>query len=290
MHAIETVRLRLRPFRRDDAEVYYHTLMTDPDVQRYLPGGQPRPREQAEPQMVHFQDHWTQHGFGGWAVIHKADGALIGQCGLQYVAGRPEIELFYALAKPYWGRGLAPEAARAALRYGFEIMGFDRIVAVFAPENAASERVMIKLGMAHQGTLEAYNTVLPCYAITRQEFRPGDAPFTVEEYSLMPFQNLNEIESREVVPGIHGKFAHTDHMTVGHFRIEKGAILPEHAHPHEQITNMIEGQLEMTVGGETLVLTPGQVAVIPSNVTHSARALTECRVIDVFQPAREDYK
>jgi quercetin dioxygenase-like cupin family protein len=79
-------------------------------------------------------------------------------------------------------------------------------------------------------------------------------------------------------------------MSVAHVRIEEGAILPEHFHVHEQVTNMIEGQLEMTVNGDTKVCSGGDMVVIPSNVPHSARAITACKLIDVFQPVREDYK
>lgn len=106
----------------------------------------------------------------------------------------------------------------------------------------------------------------------------------------MPFMTLDAITAREIVPGFHGKFVHSDQMTVAHFRIEAGAALPEHAHPHEQVTNVIEGQLELTVGGETQVLSAGHVAVIPGHVSHSGRALTACYVIDVFHPARDDYR
>jgi RimJ/RimL family protein N-acetyltransferase len=181
MPEIETARLRLRLFTLGDAEAYYQALMCDPDVRRYLPGRQPLPRERAEPIMGRFRDHWDQHGFGGWAVIHKADDRLIGQCGLQYVPGAPDVEVFYGLAKAYWRQGFAPEAAHAALRYGFETLNFDRIVAVFVPDNRASERVMIKIGMTYQGIRHAYETDLPYYAITRAEFQPGDAPYALRD-------------------------------------------------------------------------------------------------------------
>lgn len=179
MHTIETARLLMRPFTLDDAGDYYHAIMSDPDVQRYLPGGQPIPRERAEPMLQHFLDHWTRHQFGAWAVILKADNKLIGQCGLQYVPERPEVEVFYAFAKACWGQGFAPEAARAALRFGFETLKLERIIALFAPDNKASERVMIKIGMESQGTLQAYNTELPCYAMKREQFFPGFMPYKV---------------------------------------------------------------------------------------------------------------
>jgi quercetin dioxygenase-like cupin family protein len=101
---------------------------------------------------------------------------------------------------------------------------------------------------------------------------------------------ISEIPQKDLVKGIKGRYFHTDSNTVGFVDIEKGAILPAHSHVHEQITQITEGQLEMIIDGETIVLEPGMITVIPSNVVHSAIALTDCRVTDTFYPVREDYK
>lgn len=106
----------------------------------------------------------------------------------------------------------------------------------------------------------------------------------------MGFLDLNRIESKEQMPGFSGKFVHTPTMTIAHWEIKAGSILPLHNHVHEQVVNMIEGELEMTIGGETRVMKPGQTYSIPSDVPHSGKALTDCKVIDVFTPAREDYQ
>lgn len=106
----------------------------------------------------------------------------------------------------------------------------------------------------------------------------------------MTFTSLSEIPSREIVSGFHGKLIHTDQVTVAHWDVEAGAVLPEHAHIHEQITMLLEGQFELTVAGETRRLDAGAVAVIASNVPHAGRALTSCRIVDVFQPPRDDYR
>ena len=177
MPEIETARLRLRPFTPDDLDEYYAAIRSDPDVMRYLPGGQPQPRERVEQVIRFFIDYWRDHNHGGFAIIHRAEGKLIGQCGLQIIPGQTDVELFYALAKPYWGRGYAAEAGHACLRFGFESAGLDRIFAMFVPDNTASERVMIKLGMKPVGLYAAYNTNLPCYAIARDDFQPGAAPY-----------------------------------------------------------------------------------------------------------------
>jgi quercetin dioxygenase-like cupin family protein len=97
------------------------------------------------------------------------------------------------------------------------------------------------------------------------------------------------VETTTVIPGFHGKFAHSENMTFVLWKIDAGAVLPPHSHAHEQVVHVYEGELEVTIGGETKVLRAGNVGVIPSNAVHSGRALTDCRVMDAFYPLREDY-
>ncbi|HOI81577.1 MAG: cupin domain-containing protein [Thermovirgaceae bacterium] len=106
----------------------------------------------------------------------------------------------------------------------------------------------------------------------------------------MEYTDTNSLVPKEVVKGVHGKFVHSPHMTMAWWHIEEGAMLPEHSHEHEQVVNVIEGTLEISSGGKKWTLGPGSVLAIPSGVPHLARGVTECRVIDAFYPAREDYK
>ena len=101
---------------------------------------------------------------------------------------------------------------------------------------------------------------------------------------------ISDIKNKELIDGITGKYFHTDNNTIGFIDIEKGAILPAHSHMHEQTTQVISGKLEMTIDGETQILEPGIITLIPSNVIHSAVALTDCKVTDIFFPVREDYR
>lgn len=103
-------------------------------------------------------------------------------------------------------------------------------------------------------------------------------------------QHLNDIPSRQTVPGFTGKMIHGAASTLAFWEIKKGSASPEHHHVHEQITYIMEGELEMTIGGVKYVMTPGCVQVIPSNTPHSAFALTDCRIFDTFAPARDDYR
>jgi len=106
----------------------------------------------------------------------------------------------------------------------------------------------------------------------------------------MSFQNLKDIKEREIVPGYRARFIHSENMTLAYWDVDPGAALPEHSHPHEQIANVLEGKFELTVAGESRILEPGQVAMIPSDIPHSGRAITACKLLDVFHPCRDDYK
>ena len=106
----------------------------------------------------------------------------------------------------------------------------------------------------------------------------------------MGYLKLKDLEEREIVPGFRAVFVHSENMTLAYWDVDPGASLPEHSHPHEQIANVLEGEFELTVDGEPRVLEPGMVAVIPGSVPHSGKALTPCRLLDAFHPAREDYR
>lgn len=101
---------------------------------------------------------------------------------------------------------------------------------------------------------------------------------------------VSTLDPRELVPGHHGRFIHSQHTTHVYWTIEEGAELPEHEHPHEQIVNMLEGTYELTVGGQKHVLAAGEVLVIPGGVPHGGRAHTDCKILDVFSPVREEYR
>lgn len=100
---------------------------------------------------------------------------------------------------------------------------------------------------------------------------------------------ITDVAAQEIVPGYRGRFIHSKTMTVAYWDIKAGHSLPTHSHVHEQIVNMLEGEFELTVDGKPLHLVPGDVVVLHANVEHSGRAITDCRILDAFQPVREDY-
>ena len=103
-------------------------------------------------------------------------------------------------------------------------------------------------------------------------------------------ENITSIKPKELVPGITGYYAHGEQISFGYVELIKGASIPMHHHVHEQVTFIIEGELDMIIGGERCLLKNGMYHVIKSNVPHAAIALTNCKVIDAFSPVREDYK
>ena len=105
----------------------------------------------------------------------------------------------------------------------------------------------------------------------------------------MAFIEIDTIERREILPGYTVRFVHTDSMTFAYWDVKAGSPLPEHSHHHEQVASVVEGTYELTVDGETKQLKAGEIAVIPSNVPHSGMAITDCKLMDVFCPVREDY-
>ena len=101
---------------------------------------------------------------------------------------------------------------------------------------------------------------------------------------------LSDVVSKEIMPGYHGKMIHTENMSLAFWEVEPGAVVPEHSHMHEQVMQVLEGKFEFTVGGITKVYEPNDLVVIPSHTPHGGRALTPCRLMDIFSPVREEYK
>ena len=101
---------------------------------------------------------------------------------------------------------------------------------------------------------------------------------------------LNELPSKEFFPGYHGKMIHTEQMTLAFWDVSAGAEVPEHSHHNEQVMQVLEGRFQFTLDGQTAEYQVGELVVIPAHAVHSGKALTDCRIMDVFSPAREDYK
>lgn len=167
MPEIETVRLKLRHFTPEDFDDLFR-LYSDPEVMKYL---SPRTREQTQASLCKHIQHWQEHNFGMWAVIDKQSSKIIGRCGLGFLENTGEVELGYVFDKSYWNMGLATEASKATLKYGFLEVKLERIVAIAKPENIASVRVIQKVGMKYEKNAHHYGVDVIYYAVSRGEWQ-----------------------------------------------------------------------------------------------------------------------
>jgi RimJ/RimL family protein N-acetyltransferase len=167
MTAVETDRLLLRPWRDEDG-VELQRLLSDPAVG----GGRNFPAERIARLAEGSVRQWRVSGFGPWAAIDKATGCWAGKIGLDELDDWPDanrIEMGFELHRAWSGRGLATEGALAALDFGFERHGLERIISVTAASHAAARRVMEKAGLTYQGTRCWLSPEVPVvwYAIDR---------------------------------------------------------------------------------------------------------------------------
>lgn len=104
------------------------------------------------------------------------------------------------------------------------------------------------------------------------------------------FRQFADIDTKEIAPGFFSKLIHTSTNTINFIEVKAGCSIQRHRHIHEQCSFAIEGRFEMTVNDIPQILDSGQFVIIPSNAWHSGIALTDCKLIDIFSPVREDYR
>ena len=165
---LETERLLLRRFTKRDVNAVF-AMRSDAEMMRFIRA--PQNRQESVNWLKLVSNLWETEKIGFCAVIENRSGALIGWCGLWRLNETGETEVGYAIAREFWGRGLATEAAGAFLAYGFETLKLDKIAAVAAAENTGSRRVMEKLGMSFDYTGTFYGRDLVHYSITREKFK-----------------------------------------------------------------------------------------------------------------------
>jgi RimJ/RimL family protein N-acetyltransferase len=175
---LRTPRLVLRGWREADI-VPLAAINGDAEVMRWIGDGTTRDLEQTRASVAALERQWEETGMGLFAVEVLAAAELAGVTGLAVPHFLPEImpaiEIAWRFGQPFWGQGIATEAARAALEFVFVDRGLDRIVAIVQVGNGASERVMQKLGMRleRQTTDPGSGRPVRVYAITRSEYLSG---------------------------------------------------------------------------------------------------------------------
>ncbi|MEP7060569.1 MAG: GNAT family N-acetyltransferase [Actinomycetota bacterium] len=184
---LETERLILRELTMDDLEAIAE-MYADQEVRRFFPEGTLTREETREELEWFIHVHYVRYGFGLWATVLKETGALIGRCGLlpwtivptvtpgitalepsdetPPEADHLEVEVAYLLARPYWGKGLATEAALAIVAHAFERLQLSRLICLFEPENLASANVARKIGMTYEKQVELDGEALPLHSMT----------------------------------------------------------------------------------------------------------------------------
>jgi quercetin dioxygenase-like cupin family protein len=105
----------------------------------------------------------------------------------------------------------------------------------------------------------------------------------------MPFVDTNALKVIERLPGWKGRYFHSQSMTFAHYEFSAGSRIHEHSHPEEEVYEVMEGELELTIDGKSEIAKPGRVAIVPANSRHSVRALTDGRLIVVDHPARPEF-
>ncbi|MFG0275674.1 MAG: GNAT family N-acetyltransferase [Phycisphaerales bacterium] len=145
----ETDRLRHRAFTPDDAPAFF-ALNSDPEVMRFTGETPVASLGDAAAAIASYPDFETV-GFGRWACVRKDTGAVIGFCGLKRLPDLHEVDIGYRLLPAHWGQGFATEACAACMRFGFERIGLERIIALVLPANTRSIRVLEKVGLRPEG-------------------------------------------------------------------------------------------------------------------------------------------
>lgn len=159
----ETERLRLRAATVDDAAALY-AMNSDPEVMRHT--GEPMPASVEDMvRLVRSYPDFERHGYGRWVCEWKATGEVIGFAGLKVLEDLGEVDVGYRLMRAWWGRGIATEAAAACVSFGFEVIGLERVIGLVMPQNAASVRVLEKIGMRFSGSIEYDGTACDRYVV-----------------------------------------------------------------------------------------------------------------------------
>lgn len=171
---IETARLHLRPLTMDDADDI-HRLWIDPQVRKYLWDDEVIPEERAVSIVSDSLISFADNGFGLWGVFPLGRHALIGFCGFWLFHDPPQLQLLYGITPEEWGKGLATEAARAMIGYGFAELGFERIEASTDAANVASIRVLEKAGMVYEKRIVEGEADTVYYAVRRETRPPAES-------------------------------------------------------------------------------------------------------------------
>lgn len=180
MIAITTDRFHLRPFTPDDADDYYETIFANEAVAGTMTGIHHRPDRDSIDDMIRaYGMFWEANAFGPLAIVERGSGVFVGSCGLtNYRTDTPdEVELVYTVAQPYWGQRVGLEVCQAWLRYAFESLGVQRVVAYVFPQDEQTRRTLRRAGLLplHETTVTA--ETVTTYVMTADDYQRPTAPY-----------------------------------------------------------------------------------------------------------------
>ncbi|MBF9018265.1 MULTISPECIES: GNAT family N-acetyltransferase [unclassified Oceanispirochaeta] len=163
---VETERLRLRGFVLSDFEELVKLNMNQ-DFVNFFGTGEVISRYESWNVLSMMVGHWQLREFGLWLVEDKISNTFIGRVGCWQPEGWPGVEVAWGISPSYWGKGYAPEAARASIEWAFSNISTNKLISVIHPENKASKRVAIKIGEKHTSTEIVNGKKSDIYTITR---------------------------------------------------------------------------------------------------------------------------
>jgi ribosomal-protein-alanine N-acetyltransferase len=166
---LETERLFLLPLSADEANSL-HRISNEPNVRRYLWDGELVSEATLRGLIAQSDRMFSEEQIGLFGVRMCGREDLLGFCGFVRLEGMEEPELWYELTEKVWGRGIATEAAQACVRYAFEQVGMERVIAGADAPNAASLRVIEKLGMKYLGSINPSVPEEPYFALYKEDF------------------------------------------------------------------------------------------------------------------------
>ena len=165
---LETSRLKLRMFSESDLDSYSE-MCADPQFTRFLGDGKPLTRPEAWRHLALFLGQWQLRGYGMWAIEDKKTGILLGRVGFIHPEGWPGCELCWALGRPHWGNGFATEAAKAALKWGFNARALKHVISLIHPDNHPSIAVAERIGEVLEDEIELFDRPALIYGARNAE-------------------------------------------------------------------------------------------------------------------------
>lgn len=171
---IETSRLRLRGWKNSDAAALAE-LNANPEFVRFFGNGEPIDKFESWKVLAMLAGHWMLKGFGFWLVEDKFSNEFVGRVGIWEPEGWPGVETGWGISPKHWGKGYAPEAAIAAMTWGFENLEIDALISVIHPDNHASKMVAYKIGETFSHSQQVNGKLCDIYRITKEEFSEDQA-------------------------------------------------------------------------------------------------------------------